>query len=237
MRLSVILPAYQEAENLKKILPRLNRTLENINISYEILVIDTIEPMDDAETICNANRCRYINRRGGNLYGDAMRTGFEEANGKYVVVMDSDGSHNPEDIKRFYDKMNEGGYDLIIGSRYCRGGKTENPFILKLMSRVLNITYKIVFGLKVEDVSDSFRMYKGDQLKSIKTECDNFDIVEEILILLNYTVPNFKAYEVPILFDKRAAGNSKRDLLKFIRSYLTTMNKLLKVKNSVMKRK
>ena len=152
--LSVVLPAYQEAENLKCILPRLRHTLETVGEKYEILVIDTMEPLDDAETICISNSSRYINRRGGNLYGDAIRTGFKEALGEYIVVMDADGSHNPEDITRFYDEMKTGRCDLVIGSRYCKGGKTENGFILRLMSRVLNITYKVVFGLKVNDVSE-----------------------------------------------------------------------------------
>lgn len=235
MMLSVILPAYQEAENLKSILPRLRQTLERIKIPYEILVIDTVQPMDDAKMVCLENNCRYINRQGGNFYGNAMRTGFAKAEGTYIVVMDADGSHNPEDIGRFYKEMQTGKYDLVIGSRYCQGGKTENGFVLRLMSRVLNISYKVVFGLKVEDVSDSFRMYKADQLKAIKTECHNFDIVEEILILLNYTVPNFKVCEVPILFDKRASGSSKRNLKTFIKSYLVTMKKLLMVKNSTIK--
>ena len=158
MKISVILPAYLEAENLRNILPKLKKNLENIQAPYEILVIDTMEAMDDTEEVCSQYDCRYIHREGGNLYGNAMRTGFKIAEGEYVVVMDADGSHDPKEISRFYTEMQTGKYDLIIGSRYCKGGKTDNSFILRFMSRILNISYKIMFGLKVEDVSDSFRM-------------------------------------------------------------------------------
>ena len=230
MTITVILPAYKEAENLKNILPQLNETLKFLNVSYEIIVVDTIEKLDNAEEICEKNHCRYIQREGGNLYGDAIRTGIKYSCGNFVVIMDADGSHNPKDIIRFYEKIKTGKYDLIIGSRYCRGGHTENSLILRMMSHALNITYRIMFGLKVKDVSDSFRMYKGEQLRSIKTECNNFDLVEEILIILNYSFQKFSICEIPISFDKRAAGESKRDLKKFIISYLRTMKRLMQIK-------
>jgi len=78
----------------------------------------------------------------------------------------------------------------------------------------------------VKDVSDSFRLYKTSMLRQISLECDNFDIVEEILILLKMQFPDMKITEVPVSFEKRDQGESKRDLKKFIMSYLNTMRKL-----------
>lgn len=230
MMISVILPAYQEAENLQKILPRLKSVLETMALEYEVIVVDTVKAMDNTRSVCIANGVSYINRKGGNLYGDAMRTGFEYATGKYIVVMDADGSHNPEDIIRFYEEIKNSHCNLVIGSRYCKGGYTDNIFILRFMSWILNVTYRVLFDLKVKDVSDSFRMYLGEELKSIKLECDNFDIVEEILIKLNFTFPNYLIKEVPISFNKRAAGVSKRNLVKFIFSYINTIRRLMQIK-------
>lgn len=231
MDISIILPAYNEAENLANILPKINHVLSSTNLLYEILVIDTIEPLDDTEKICGTNHACYIPRTGGNLYGDAIRTGFAKADGTYIVVMDADGSHAPDDILRFYTEMQREKYTLVIGSRYCRGGQTENNFILKSMSYILNIVYRIMFGLNIKDVSDSFRMYDSKHIKKLVLECDNFDIVEEILIKLKYSTPGFSAKEIPISFNKRAAGKSKRNLLVFIRSYIKTMKKLLLIKH------
>lgn len=237
MDISIVLPAYKEAENLKNILPLINQTLGKANIDYEILVINTIIQMDDTESVCNKNQAICISREGGNLYGDAIRTGLKKARGKYIVVMDADDSHNPSDILRFYSEMKQKDYTLIIGSRYCKGGYTDNNFILKFMSWILNVSYRIMFGLKVKDVSDSFRMYNADSIKKVELECDNFDIVEEILIKLKYGVSNFNVKEIPISFNKRVAGESKRDLLKFIKSYIQTMRKLLHIKNQTKSKK
>ena len=234
MTVSVVLPAYQEAENLSGILPALRRSLDALEIEYEVLVIDTMQPMDNTRAVCEDNHVAYIAREKGNLYGDAIRTGFLRAKGKYVVVMDADGSHDPRDIRRFYLEMEKNRYDIVIGSRYCKGGKTDNNFILRFMSWALNVTYRVFFGLKVRDVSNSFRMYKADGLKKLALECDNFDIVEEILIQLQCTVEGFRAKEVPIVFRKRKAGESKRDLVKFILSYLKTMHRLLRIKAKII---
>lgn len=236
MDISIILPAYKEAENLKNILPKIEKAFKKTFLTYEILVIDTMEKMDDTEIICNRNHVTYIARKGGNLYGDAIRTGLSGASGKYIVIMDADGSHNPSDILRFYDEMKKKDYTLIIGSRYCKGGYTDNNMILKMMSWILNVTYRVVFDLKVKDVSDSFRMYSAETLKKIKLECDDFDIVEEILIKLKYSRKDaFVVKEIPISFNKRVAGESKRDLVKFIGSYIKTMQKLLRIRRQAMK--
>lgn len=228
--ISVILPAYLEEENLKILLPKLNNCLKDID--YEIIVIDTQQPQDNTKQVCNENKCLYISRTGGNNYGDAIRTGISNAHKDYTVIMDADGSHDPENIITFYNEMRSEKYDLIIGSRYCKGGDTENPFILKLMSRILNLTYKIIFRLPVDDVSDSFRMYKTCQIKDLTLQCQNFDIVEEILILLNIYHKPLSVKEVPIIFSERAYGKSKRDLVRFIFSYLKTMHTLLKIQIS-----
>jgi dolichol-phosphate mannosyltransferase len=229
MSISVVIPAYQEAENLADLLPRLNDVLVQIKRPYEILVIDTMSSMDNTEEICQKNKCVYINRENGNGYGDAIRTGIRKASNKYLVVMDADGSHNPDDIVKFYEAI-EKDYDLIIGSRYIAGGNSHNGLILKLMSYVLNITYRVFFNIKAKDISNSFRMYHVEQLKSLVLECSNFDIVEEIIIKLSISISPFRLLEVPIFFDQRRYGESKRDLLKFVFSYITSIRRLLQFK-------
>jgi len=229
MSISVILPSYNEAENLTELLPVINKALSCIGQPYEILVVDTMTKTDNTEEICLKNGCTYINRENGNNYGDAIRTGINKATNKYTVFMDADGSHNPNDIIKFYAEM-EKGYDLIIGSRYIHGGDSQSTFILKFMSYVLNTTYRFFFGIKVKDISNSFRMYKTEQLKALSLECNNFDIVEEIIIKLSKYIPNFKILEVPVFFDQRKYGESKRDLINFIFSYITTIKRLMKIK-------
>lgn len=239
MKLSVMMPCYQEADNLKGILPKIDEVLKKTEKDSEILIVDTMEPMDETEKICKefqrelSTSIRYVPRRNGNNYGDAMRTGFVDANGEYIVVMDADGSHNPSDISRLYDEIKDKKCGVVIGSRYVKGGDTNNPPILKFMSHVLNIAYRILFHLNVKDVSDSYRIYDANKLKSVELQCDNFDIVEEILIKLRFYYPDMDIREIPIYFDKRAYGKSKRDLVRFVFSYLKTIMRLKRIQRGL----
>ena len=234
MKISVVLPAYKESENLKVLLPKITDTLRDMEITSEILVVDTMQPTDDTSAVCKEAGAVYLHRRGGDAYGDAIRTGVEMAQGEWVVVMDSDGSHDPKDIPRLYEQAQDG-YDVVIGSRYTRGGDSHNGFILKSMSFMVNFVYRFVFGIKVKDVSDSFRVYQADRLKALSLSCDNFDIVEEILILFNVKYMDFRVTEVPIYFNKRVHGESKRDLVKFIFSYISSIVRLWKIKKRAEK--
>lgn len=233
MNLSIILPSYAEAENLKNIIPKIKIVVETgITKNYEILVIDTMQPVDDTPFICQSANVRYIPRRGGNNYGDAIRTGIQDADGRFILIMDADGSHNPTDIIKLHRKMLKENGDVIIGSRYIKGGSTSNGLVLRLMSYIVNMTYSKLFDLQIKDVSDSFRFYRAELLKSIKLQCNNFDIVEEILIKMKRKYPSIKIFEEPISFHKRDKGFSKRNLWKFIVSYIVTIFKLFRIRDN-----
>lgn len=236
MSISVVLPAYREAENLRVLLPRVTAALNKTEGDWEVLVVDTLHSTEDGtREVCQENGVTCLNRKGGNYYGDAIRTGIKEAQYDRIVIMDADGSHNPADILRMQQIMDEENLDLVIGSRYMEGGKTHNGPILRLMSMMVNLSYRLLFRIKVKDVSDSFRMYDAQKLKRIPLQCNNFDIVEEILILFQVYYPHGKIKEIPVYFNKRMAGESKRNLIKFVLSYLITMERLLKIKREARK--
>lgn len=134
-------------------------------------------------------------------------------------------------------KMTETKADIVIGSRYCKGGKSNNGIILKFFSKIVNGVYSVAFKLKVKDVSNSFRLYKTEYLKGLALDCNNFDIVEEILVKLNLFNEDLLSQEIPINFLKRNEGKSKRKLFKFIVSYLKTLLKLKKFERSYKKEK
>ncbi len=222
--LTIILPAYKEAENLNILLPRLHHTLSQTSLSYEIFIVDTIEAMDNALDISNLHGATYMNREGDNSYGSAIKTGIKHARGAKTIFMDSDGSHTPEFILNMLPHRHQ--YDVVIASRYIKGGQTENSLPLIFMSLVLNITYALVLNLKIKDVSNSFKLYDTLQLQSLKLQCQNFDIVEEIIYKLNLKNKNLKVLELPFTFKKRMFGETKRNLFLFIMNYVFTMVKL-----------
>jgi dolichol-phosphate mannosyltransferase len=222
--LSVILPAYNEEENLRLLIPRIRHVCEELTPSFEILVVDTVSPMDGTAALCEEQQIQYLNRSGGNLYGDAVRTGILASSGRFVIFMDADGSHPPHFLKDLYGKREEA--DIIVASRYVSGGFTENSRILVLMSWFVNIGYRLVLGLKCNDVSNSFKLYPGSALRKLRLRCDNFDIVEEILVKLMREEPTFRILEVPFTFKKRMFGQTKRNLIMFVLSYAVTLVRL-----------
>ena len=106
MKLSLILACYLEEENLRLLLPRLVNELITIGDTFEILIIDTMQSMDNTKDVCIENNATYISREMGNNYGDAIRTGIKYAQGEYTIFMDADGSHSPEFVHNLYKYKN-----------------------------------------------------------------------------------------------------------------------------------
>jgi dolichol-phosphate mannosyltransferase len=222
--LTVVLPAYLEEENLRLLLPRLTATLATLNTTWEVLVVDTIEPMDKTRDVCLANGCTYLARAPGNEFGDAVRCGIAASRGRRVAFMDADGSHPPEFLTDLWRHRDEA--DVVVASRYTAGGVTENSAALVVMSRILNTSYALVLGLPCKDVSNSFKIYPGDALRRLRLVCRHFDIVEEILYKLVRGPARSRVVEIPFAFKKRMFGDTKRNLLIFIASYVVTIVRL-----------
>jgi len=233
--LSVVLPAYEEEANLKYLLPRLNAVARGLTPSYEILVIDTQTPRDETPAVCREHDVRYLARSEGALYGHAIRTAVKEARGTFVILMDADGSHNPEFLPRLWEHHLDA--DLVIASRYVAGGRTENPAVLILMSLMVNVVFRLVLGLKCHDVSNSFRLYRGDDFRGLRLECDHFDIVEEILVKLTTLHPGYRVKEVASCFEKRKAGKTKRNLFTFALGYGITLLRMMRLRREAQRQR
>jgi dolichol-phosphate mannosyltransferase len=222
--LSIILPAYSEGENLKEVLPRINKVCKQLLIDFEILVIDTQTPLDDSKSICGKHHAIYLNRSCDNSYGSAVRTGISNARGKRTLFMDADGSHPPEFIENLVNE--DASLDIVIASRYIEGGSTDNKKHLVLMSKLLNITISLLLGIQCKDISNSFKLYNTELLKKVHLTSDNFDIIEELLYKITINNKTIQVKEIPFNFQQRRHGKTKRNLPLFIASYLTTLIKL-----------
>ena len=137
--------------------------------------------------------------------------------------MDADGSHPPSFVSKLYAEREN---DIVIASRYVRGGKTENAKMLILMSKLVNLGYALVLNIRIKDISNSFKLYRADLLKGLELSCDNFDVVEEIIVKILRQHPQTKVLEIPFTFKKRLHGETKRNLLQFVFTYIYTLIKL-----------
>lgn len=222
--ISVVLLAYREEENLRFLLPEIHKQVQKCGEDYEIIVIDTEKTLDGTPGVCKELRARYVNQRQPG-FGGAFRTGIEEARYNKFLILDSDGSHPPKYIPEIYHKFLNDKCDVVIGSRYVKGGKTNDAISSRIMSHMLNFAFRIALGIRAHDLSTDYRMYHTKQLRNIELECKNYDVLEEVLLKLKLKKSRHKLRvgEVPISFNKRVYGESKRQLGKFIISYIKTI--------------
>lgn len=228
MGISTVLLAYREEENLRILLPQIHSELQKLGEDYEIIVVDTEKPLDETPAVCAEQGAVYVNQeeRG---FGGAFRTGIRHATKDTFLILDSDGSHDPRYIPDLYRKFKEGA-DVVIGSRYVSGGKTNDAKSSVFMSKILNNTFRFFLGIRARDISTDFRMYKTYQLKQIVLSCSNYDILQEVLLKLKINKPRLVIAEVPIEFNKRMYGESKRNLFRFILSYIKTLVHLVGIR-------
>lgn len=99
----------------------------------------------------------------------------------------------------------------VIGPRYALGGHTENPWVLRLMIRVVNLCYTLLPSLPVTDASNSLRVYRAERLRGIPLRCEHFGIIEEVLVKMRRRLEELVNVEVPVTFRKRMFGETKRD--------------------------
>lgn len=233
MAISVVLLAYKEAENLRVLLPQIHSKMKEIGEVYEILVIDSATPFDDTKAVCEAHGAVYIPQEEPH-YGGAFRTGIKYANYEKLQTLDADGSHNPSALPEIYRKFEEGN-DIVIGSRYVEGGITHDAKSSIWMSHLLNGVMRRCIGVKAKDISTAYRLYDAKLLKAVTLEEENYDVLQEVILKMKIKKKEqqkgtLKIGEIPIEFEKRMYGESKRKLLKFIISYVMTVFKLLHIR-------
>ncbi|MCX7757148.1 MAG: polyprenol monophosphomannose synthase [candidate division WOR-3 bacterium] len=208
----VIIPTYNESENIPKIIPEILQQSPEL----EVLVIDDNSPDNTAqiveELMKSESRIHLIKRPKKLGLGTAYVTGFKyvlEKNYDYCFEMDADFSHNPADIPRFIELLKD--YDLIIGSRYCNGISVVNwPMKRLLLSYFACLYARLVTGCPIKDLTSGFKCYKRNVLEKIdldKIKSDGYGFQIEIDFLI--WRKGFKIKEIPIIFVERRIGSSK----------------------------
>ncbi len=219
MKVSVIIPTYNERKNLEELFDRISRALGDYE--YEIIVVDDDSPdrtWEKAQELAEKYPVRVIRRKEEKGLSSAVIRGFREAGGDVFVVMDADLQHPPETIPKLL-KAIEDGADIAVGSRYVRGGRVENWYwYRKLISRGAIMLGRVALP-KIRDVKDpvsGFFALRRKTVENVKLNPVGFKILLEILIKGNYS----KVVEVPFTFGLRHAGESKlgqKQILNYLR--------------------
>lgn len=227
IEVSILMPALNEAKNLNVLLPELKTILNSIFKNYEIIIVDGGSKDESAE-VAKANGCVFTKQRFPG-FGGALKTGFCQAKGEYVITMDADLSHGPEFIERIWSKKDMA--DIIVASRYISSSSVEMPMVRYILSRILNILFTFGLSLPVKDISSNFRLYRRDILEGIRISSSNYDVLEEILLKL--LAEGYTIYEVPFVYRPRPYGKSHVKLFKFAISYLKTFFSMWQLRNSI----
>ena len=161
MLVSVMIPAFDEMDNLEKLIPRISKiTEQHPEYDFEILVICREREAEGNLVRLSQLGATPIKRSPSDSFGDAIRSAIRNIpeNSDYTIFMDADGSHNPLTIPRLIAAANSSNSDIVIASRYIQGGSSDNNIFLRSMSRVLNYVFGLVLGIQARDLSTNFKL-------------------------------------------------------------------------------
>jgi len=231
-RIGIILPTYCEVQNIEKIITE----IQALPLDATILVIDDNSPDHTAEAVRKLqkknDKLLLLERPEKAGLGSAITDGFRaylamEHPPEYVVTMDADYSHNPQDLTRLVEAMHSD-CSLAIGSRYCKNGKTQGwPVQRRIISRVANVIARQLLGLKLHDCTSGYRCYTTVLIRQTIgfLHSQTYDI--QIETVKQAHQQGFQILEVPILFTNRKQGKSKLNV-KEIENYLSYIFKTVK---------
>ncbi len=217
----IIIPTYNEAENISKLVEKIFL----LDLEIKVLIIDDNSPDgtgEMADRLADKYNIEVLHRSGKMGIGSAYIQGFKKAlldQAEYIMEMDADFSHDPNDIPKLVAAAKEG-YDLIIGSRRIKGGDIVGwGFLRRFMSRGAMDFSRVILGLKTKDVTAGFRCYRKSMIAKLpldKINSSGYSFQEELVWLTERLQGKIK--EVPVIFNDRAKGKSKlsyKEIFKF----------------------
>jgi dolichol-phosphate mannosyltransferase len=228
----IILPTYKEADNISTLIDE----IENLQLDASILVIDDSSPDGTAQIVVDKQK-QYSNvvlyNRSKKLgLGTAITDGFKyyltsPEPPSYVFTMDSDYSHNPQDIPKLLRTMRENNCAVVIGSRYSKGGSIEGwPIERRIVSKMANTLAQVALGLELNDCTSGFRCYSTEFLNEAINHLHSHTYEIQIETIRQAALGNFEVKETPVLFVNRKKGKSKLTWTE-IKSFLSYIAKAI----------
>uniref|UniRef100_A0A4W2E9P0 Dolichol-phosphate mannosyltransferase subunit 1 n=1 Tax=Bos indicus x Bos taurus TaxID=30522 RepID=A0A4W2E9P0_BOBOX len=220
---SVLLPTYNERENLPFIVWLLVKSFSESGFNYEIIIIDDGSPdgtrdiAEQLEKIYGSDRILLRPREKKLGLGTAYIHGMKHATGNYIIIMDADLSHHPKFIPEFIRKQKEGNFDIVSGTRYKgNGGVYGWDLKRKIISRVANFITQILLRPGASDLTGSFRLYRKEVLQKLIGKCISKGYVFQMEMIvrarqLNYTIGETQLpLSVPAAEERKERGRRRR---------------------------
>ncbi len=207
--ISLVIPARNEEENLLVLVKR----LEALPFEKEIIIVND-NSTDSTQQICDSlkSRIRVVHRKTSPGMGNALKDGTKVAKGEIIVWIMADLSDDLSTIQQFIDRIN-GGADIVFGSRYMEGGSSGDLDSVKaFISKSFTVFAKILYGIKVSDITNSFRAFRREAYDKLRLDNGDFAISPEMALKAH--IDGMKLEEVPTTYATRKKGKPKMKVFK-----------------------
>lgn len=227
MKLSVVIPAHNEEQNIGRCLAELQAVLgDKYGIDHELLVVDDNSRDGTARVVEELMRdrpqIRLVRRSPPAGFGRAIRSGLDQVRGDVVAIYMADLSDDPEDLATYYRKLGEG-YDCVYGSRFMRGSRVEQyPPVKRVVNRIVNRAVQLMFCCPFNDLTNAFKAYRVGVIRDCGPfRACHFNITLEMS--LGALIRRYRIAQVPIRWYGRTWGSSNLRLREMGRKYLCTV--------------
>lgn len=213
MRLSVLIPAYQEERTIRELLDRvLAIDIESVGWDKEVIVCDDGSTDGTAELVAEVAardpRVRLVRHPQNRGKGAAIRTALEAATGDYCLIQDADLEYQPEDYPRLLDAA-AAGSDVVYGSRFLTASHPQGMALPNwLANRILTATANVLYDLGITDEATCLKVFKTDLLRSLELRCEGFEFCPEVTAKLGRR--GVAISEVPVAYTARSGEQGKK---------------------------
>lgn len=226
--ISIVISALNEQKTVQNVLTKVMGVFDKYKINGEIVFMDN-HSTDKTGVLADKfskkdKRIKVIHRRNRHDkdLGSSLREGFANSHGKYVLIMDCDLSHSPDEIPNLLKHKNKA--DIIVGSRYTEGGKADMNLKRSIISRTFNLLTRVLLNVNIKDITTGFKLYNKKVLDKLKLESNGFGLHVEILLkALNR---GYTAIEMPIYYkraDKKSTLNYRKQFLSYTKPLLAAL--------------
>jgi len=228
MKISIVIPTYNEKENIVKLIPKISQIIKKNKLEVTIIIVDDNSPDGTgflADKLSKLYPINVVHRFENKGYGNSIIAGINKAieiNSEIIITMDADFSHDPKIIPLMIKQILEG-YEVVIGSRRVSGGKIINWNLWRHFCSYGATNFsRLILNMKTKDITSGYRAYKTESIKKIplnQIKSNGYSFLEEFMYYIEKR--KLKIKEIPIVFVDRKYGKSKltkKEIIKFFQT-------------------
>jgi dolichol-phosphate mannosyltransferase len=223
MKLSVVIPAYNEQDCIKNVAIAITKVLQQESVPYELVIVND-NSTDGTEDILKEltyqdSHIHYVNNHPPHGFGFAVRCGLQHFTGDVVAIYMGDGSDSPKDLVTFYKKILEG-YECVFGTRWSHGGKVYGyPLFKRIFNRLGNNFIRVIMQIRYDDITNAFKVYRREVIDGVRPLLSqHYNLTVEIP--LKAIIRGYSYTIVPNSWTNRKTGESKLKIKEMGSRYL-----------------